>query len=220
MGLLQAGIAFLIIFIVGGNIFLRLMKIKSFKGAVGEHKTSKALAKLSEYPLIRNPIYKNLKGESCEIDMILLHPTGLYVIENKTFSGWIFGSEDQFQWTQSLSKGNKYHFYNPIKQNQKHIETLKEVLGVYSDIFHNIVIFNDACTLKKINIHSDVIVNNRTQAVSQIKAMMQSKSKFLSKTDLDSFQKKLMEKGHFDRASRKEHIQSIKKPVTRSTRHR
>lgn len=35
----------------------------------------------------------NRSGDKTEIDMIMLCQKGIYVIENKNYSGWIFGNE-------------------------------------------------------------------------------------------------------------------------------
>ena len=65
----------------------------------------------------------NRSGDKIEIDMIMLCQKGIYVIENKNYSGWIFGDEKSKNWCEIL-KGKKYFFYNPIKQNKSHIKNL------------------------------------------------------------------------------------------------
>ena len=45
----------------------------------------------------------------------MIHEKGIFVFESKNYSGWIFGSADQLNWTQSLQNGEKHHFYNPIR---------------------------------------------------------------------------------------------------------
>lgn len=44
-----------------------------------------------------------------EIDMIMLCQKGIYVIENKNYSGWIFGDEKSKNWCEIL-KGKKIFF--------------------------------------------------------------------------------------------------------------
>lgn len=41
-------------------------------------------------------LYLPMKGKTTEIDLLMLHEKGIFVIESKYYSGWIFGSEDQF----------------------------------------------------------------------------------------------------------------------------
>lgn len=52
-----------------------------------------------------------------QIDHIIVSKFGIFVIETKNMSGWIFGSPDQAQWTQSLPGGNRFRFQNPLRQN-------------------------------------------------------------------------------------------------------
>lgn len=39
------------------------------------------------------------------IDLLMIHEKGIFVFESKNYSGWIFGSADQLNWTQSLQNG-------------------------------------------------------------------------------------------------------------------
>ena len=58
-------------------------------------------------------------GETTEIDVLMLHTSGIYVFESKNYSGWIFGDEKSKTWTQTLPNGRgrraqKERFLNPI----------------------------------------------------------------------------------------------------------
>lgn len=76
-----------------------------------------------------------------QIDHIIVSKFGIFVVETKNMSGWIFGSQDQAQWTQSLPGGNKFRFQNPLRQNYKHTKSLEEFLGVDHDLIHSVVMF-------------------------------------------------------------------------------
>ena len=70
-------------------------------------------------------LYKD-NGQTTEIDVIMIHSSGIFVFESKNYSGWIFGNEKASTWTQTLAVGRgkpaeKEHFYNPIRQNELHI---------------------------------------------------------------------------------------------------
>lgn len=89
-------------------------------------------------------------GETTEIDVLMISPNGIIVFESKNYSGWIFGSENQKDWYQTLpvGKGRESHkerFYNPIMQNRSHIKHLKAFLGEEISI-HSVVAFSDKCT--------------------------------------------------------------------------
>lgn len=103
--------------------------------------------------------------ETTEIDVLLLCPKGVFVFESKNYSGWIFGSESQKQWTQSLPQGrkrsHKEHFYNPIWQNKTHIKHLKHLIGEDTPV-RSIIVFSERCTLKNVTVQSpDIRVINR-----------------------------------------------------------
>lgn len=76
-----------------------------------------------------------------QIDHIIVSKFGIFVVETKNMSGWIFGSPNQAQWTQSLPGGNKFRFQNPLRQNFKHTKSLEAFLGVDHDLIHSVVVF-------------------------------------------------------------------------------
>lgn len=114
-------------------------------------------------------------GGTTEIDVLMISRKGLFVFESKNYSGWIFGSENQRNWYQTLPKGrgksHKEAFYNPVMQNRTHMKHLKALLG--EDIpMHSIITFSDRCTLKNIVLISpDVHVINRSRVGSVVAAI-------------------------------------------------
>lgn len=88
--------------------------------------------------------------DETEIDVLMVHEKGVYVMESKNYSGWIFGSADQRQWTQSFKGGYKEHFYNPIMQNGTHVKTLVAALELPSTAFRSFIVFSERCELKKV----------------------------------------------------------------------
>jgi hypothetical protein len=69
-------------------------------------------------------------NEYSEIDMVFFHQTGLYVLELKNYSGFVYGELNKEKWTVGYKKDEKrssYEFLNPILQNQKHIEDLEKL---------------------------------------------------------------------------------------------
>ena len=99
-------------------------------------------------------------GRTTEIDAIFYHKTGIYVIESKNYGGWIFGHEEQDQWTQCLpgryGQAKKYRFYNPIKQNTSHIDCYRKWLGAeYCNVpIYSVILFGNQCELKQITLTS------------------------------------------------------------------
>ena len=98
-------------------------------------------------------IIKKENGEFSQIDLVLVTSEGIIVFEVKDFSGWIYGSGNNTNWTKVLSYGReKYKFYNPIKQNNNHISELKITLKQFQNIpFFSVIVFFGDCELKEIN---------------------------------------------------------------------
>lgn len=96
---------------------------------------------------------KKDNGKYSQSDVIAITNVGIIVFEVKDYSGWIFGSGHQQQWTQVLNYGKeKYRFYNPVLQNNTHIEEWKKRYREFQNIpFFSVIIFYGDCELKKIS---------------------------------------------------------------------
>jgi len=96
---------------------------------------------------------KNNDNNFSQIDLAIVTEVGLIVFEVKDYSGWIYGTGNQPQWTKVLAYGKqKYHFQNPIIQNDKHILCLQEKLKTDKGIpFFSIIVFYGSCVLRNIN---------------------------------------------------------------------
>lgn len=92
-------------------------------------------------------------GEFSQIDVVVVTTEGIIVIEVKDYGGWIFGNGNHSHWTKVLAYGKKkYRFYNPIKQNRRHIVAIRQELRQFTSIpFFSIIVFYGDCELKEIN---------------------------------------------------------------------
>lgn len=127
-----------------------------FAGRYGEFETSlyiKAALRDGYYKILRNIILP-VANKTTEIDCILIHEKGIFVFESKNYGGWIFGDKEQEKWCQSFQNGEKYYFYNPIKQNRTHCNAIADCLNMNADEIYSYIIFSQRCTLKKIPINS------------------------------------------------------------------
>lgn len=122
-----------------------------FKGWVGEKLTSHAILRRLNPRIyqVLNDIYlprPDGKGTT-QMDHVVVSPFGIFVIETKNFSGWIFGSANSREWTQIIYR-KKVRFQNPIHQNALHIGALAAALELPKELFHNLVFFIGDVTLK------------------------------------------------------------------------
>ncbi len=95
-------------------------------------------------------------GRTTELDVVLLHESGIYVFESKNYGGWIFGAEGERYWSQTLpakrGQSQKYHFYNPILQNEGHLDRLCRVLHPMCFVsgpppYYSYIVFGERCML-------------------------------------------------------------------------
>ncbi len=82
-----------------------------------------------------------------QVDHLIVSRYGIFVLETKTYKGWIFGDERETQWTQVIFK-RKERFQNPLRQNYKHTRTLADLTGIPADYFKSLVVFGGECTFK------------------------------------------------------------------------
>ena len=130
----------------------KTMSLKStFKGFLGETVINVAMwLKLEKdvYHRLNGITLPRANGGSTQIDHIIVSVYGIFVIETKNYKGWIYGSENQRQWTQVFPNGSKFKFQNPLRQNYLHIKTLADLLGLELSYFHSMIAFIGECELK------------------------------------------------------------------------
>lgn len=194
---------------VSGNNFAKTI---FDTGNYGEFLTFSYLEKLSGYKKILTNVYIPYEGGATEIDLILLQETGIYVLESKNYSGWIFGSEKNKTWTQSLPNKQKNHFYNPIWQNRTHIKALSNYLPAFDKkIFKSYIIFSERCQLKKINLtSSDIKVINRQHLLRTLKQDISISAVALTREEIDRIYGELQAYTKVDEQMKKEHIENIR----------
>lgn len=157
-------------------------------GIYGEYLTYEYLYKSPGYSKTLCNLYiERANSYISEIDLVFIHETGIYVIESKNYSGWIYGRDKDQYWTQVLKNGEKFRFYNPIKQNATHLDAVLEVLYALTDKFlFNIVVFSERCELKSVtydNLNTSVI--NRDVLPLFMRYENLNSPKHLSKKEID-----------------------------------
>lgn len=59
------------------------------------------LLNAKDYIIINN-VTLPIENGTTQIDHIIVSKFGIFVIETKNFSGWIFGKKDDLTWTQKI----------------------------------------------------------------------------------------------------------------------
>lgn len=123
--------------------------MKLFRGWIGEKKTTFRMwlsLDSSVYRRFHNVIIPGKSGTT-QIDHILVSVYGIFIVETKNKTGWIFGSADQAKWTQTLHK-RKYSFQNPLRQTYRQKKVLAEYLNINESNIHTVVYFVGDCKFK------------------------------------------------------------------------
>jgi hypothetical protein len=117
-----------IFLLVGGLYLVRFVYRRfksSFKGSLGE-----TLVTQGTFRLLDKEVYRGFSdlyvprpdGDGLtQVDHVVVSPFGIFVIETKNYTGWIYGAEHQAKWTQTFGSGGKFSFQNPIWQNKLHL---------------------------------------------------------------------------------------------------
>lgn len=186
------------------------------KGRLGEYYTYKYLEPLGgNKKYLFNCYLPKDDNTTTEIDVILLHNSGIYVFESKNYSGWIFGSEKQTNWVQTLPTKHRHskksYFFNPIIQNNVHIKWLQAYLKEFESAqFYSYIVFSDRCTLKKIALTSDnVHVINRYNLLKILSQNASLSKTYLSDTEINNIYNKLYPLTQISDMQKTAHINNV-----------
>ena len=115
------------------------MSTKS-RGQLGEKKVKDLLKKEKEYHKILNDVtFVVGKSEmSHQIDHILIHPHGVFVIETKNYFGEIICDTHDSFWLKVV-KGKAEKISNPLKQNKSHMIVVSRLLKGKYDVIPVVV---------------------------------------------------------------------------------
>lgn len=196
------------------------VEIDSFtKGTLGETAILKELRRFEKSGakvLANLYIPKTNDEETTEVDAVLLHRKGFFVIEAKNYNGWIFGNEKNKWWTQTLAVGrgrpsHKQRFYNPLRQNGSHIVYLKRLLSNSVPMF-SIVVFTDNCVLKEITVADDkpYKVINQSDLTNLIQQKIeQEETDLFTCEDIDWMYEELLSFADASVETKQRHIQQL-----------
>ena len=135
-------------------VVLRLLLVPKFKGWLGERMVAWMLRKLDprQYRVLNDIYLPRPDGTTTQIDHIVVSPYGVFVIETKTYKGWIFGDANSKVWTQSFRgkgrKASKFTFQNPIHQNYAHLCALENCTGIPKSVMRPVIAFSGEATFK------------------------------------------------------------------------
>lgn len=152
-------------------------------------RTSYQLIKEMEHVQGTKRIMVNLQlpvhNEVQTIDALLLHESGIYVMNVKEKTGWINGREQSIEWIELLHKNQKQVFNNPIHETKRLIHTLKDQFPeVDGTLFETVVVFTNDCSFQQVEIQSS---NVEVLKIAELKKWATTiEGKRLSDTDIEN----------------------------------
>jgi hypothetical protein len=174
-------------------------------GSFGEALIFFELEKLPMYSKVMTNLYIPTEDGTTEIDILYIAPSGIYVIESKNYSGWIFGDEKARNWTAVIYK-TKNKFLNPIWQNKKHIKYLSKVLVDVQ--LRSLIVFSERCELKKVNVEEGLVIKRGKLRKLILK---ESEKVIFSDQEIDAFYNKLKGYSNKSEEEKRLHIEQVRK---------
>lgn len=183
-------------------------------GRRGEKLCEKEFDKLAkkgmEGEVVRNVyVPKKKEGEFSEIDVCWVTQKGVFVIESKNYSGWIFGDDEQANWTVTFPNGSKKRFYNPVKQNKTHVKWLRNDLGEDVPLFP-VVAFSERCELKKLDVKGDMPVVKRNRLRKTVRGIWDGAPDALDEERAAAITARLRELADVTKEDKEKHVERIK----------
>lgn len=191
------------------------------RGEAGESiimsKISREISKGLHGYVLRNLYLPKVDGGTSEVDVVLICSKGIFVFESKNYAGWIFGNDKNRYWTvvlftgrgwSGLNKSKKHRFYNPIWQNNTHVNCLKRVVGNSYPI-ESVVVFTDRCELKDITNNSNTIVMRSDMLKYYLSSIRNSQQDALTPDEVENIYCKLLQYTDSDKEKKQNHIEYV-----------
>lgn len=195
------------------DILLDILCGGNWTGYIGESMTQLELGVIKLFgrdgKILRNVYIPKSSGQTTEIDLLFITQKGIFVLESKNYSGWIFGDEGARSWTAMLPNKEKYQFFNPIWQNKTHIKWLREFLKT-SIPMYSLIVFSERCELKKVTVCEDnTYVFKRDKTYSVIKDIWERYPDVISEKEIDGFYNALSQMTKVNCEVKQAHIKDV-----------
>ena len=87
-------------------------------------------------------VHRN-NSQIVEIDIAVVHTSGIYIFEVKTKRGKIFGSPNDKYWVAQHSETKSSKFFNPLKQTESHVRNLSKLYRISPLSCYSFIVFTD-----------------------------------------------------------------------------
>lgn len=191
----------LVVLIIVGAIWLSVyLNSSTMRGKLGEGKVRRVIGStVAKKQYVINDLILAHGEMTSQIDHVVINSRGIFVIETKNYSGRIYGTESQREWTQVLAYGKvKNKLYNPLKQNATHIYNVKRLVGNLP--VHSLIVF--------VQNNTERIEAKNVISLSCLKRALGSGTNVLSVEQMETAYAALTE--NKQEISTEQHVQNIK----------
>ncbi|HJJ48437.1 MAG TPA: nuclease-related domain-containing protein [Methanocorpusculum sp.] len=181
-------------------------------GLAGERNLLSVLAKIPG-ACAKGPLYiPTQSGGITEIDAVLVHTSGIFVFENKEYSGSISGTLADRLWLKTGSAGATISVANPVHQNRIHTQAAASALKVPEKYVHSVIVFSDSCDISRVpESRSDFCITQTSRIKADLSTLLSLSS--FTKEEADALAFRLCRYAGSAKAAEKhaKHIADIKK---------
>lgn len=190
------------------------------KGAAGEDAVADKLAEKGWFRVrglcLRN-LYLPTPEGTAEIDLLYLTRKGIFVIESKNYTGWIYGREDQPEWTVSVYAGRdwlgrmkteRHPLYNPIWQNAGHVRALEALVGEQTPLWP-VVVFTGRCQLEDVTWDNEEVSVCRLEELPRV--LRQTGRRALSRRQVRALYARLEPYTRATRSQKRAHVRQVRR---------
>lgn len=195
------------------SIFAIFIKTPFFKGLIGE-----LIVKIAANIMLDKKIYHQFHNitlsnpdGTTQIDHIFVSKFGIFVVETKNMKGFIFGNPNNSMWTQQIFKV-KNKFQNPIHQNYKHTQAIKNHLNIESNAIIPLVAFVGDCKFKT------SIPDNITKGIGFIEYIKRKKEVLLTEKQISHSIEAIKSGNLSSQKTKKEHIERLQSRSDKDSR--
>ena len=196
---------FLIAFIVVVFAFIVWSRTNHGKGVLGELFVRVVIGrtKAGKKYVLNNVMIEQENGRTTQIDHVVIKKKGVFVIETKNRAGYIYGNENDREWTQVLSYGKvKNRFYSPVKQNNSHVYHLSKKVSKRAR-FYSIIVFLRA-NIRYVNAPG-------VCTISGLKRALRGGDDNLSVAQMEAIYNEIASENKSHKISTAQHVRNIKK---------
>ena len=139
------------------------------------------------------------------------------MIESKNYTGWIFGREDQPEWTVSVYAGRdwlgrmkteRHPLYNPIWQNAGHVRALEALVGEQTPLWP-VVVFTGRCQLEDVTWDSEEVSVCRLEELPRV--LRQTGRRALSRRQVRALYARLEPYTRATRSQKRAHVRQVRR---------